>query len=356
MMVNWRRTGRGAAASVLTYLLLASCGDGSATPPAEPVEAVEVSVRVLATGLQAPWGLAFLPDGTALVTERSTARLLSVTPDGVVTEVQTIPDVVFHGEGGLLGVAVSPDYETDQWVYLYYTTARDNRVARLRLGEAPEPVFTGIASARDGNGGRIKFGPDGMLYITTGDLGYTHDLAQDLTSPIGKILRITPDGQPAPDNPDPTSAVYSYGHRNVQGIAWDQDRRLYASEFGDHRFDELNLIEPGNNYGWPVVEGPGTDPQYTNPIATWKPSDASPSGITVVGDKVYIACLRGERLIQVNVDGSGSTDLLLYEYGRLRDVVPAPDGSLWVLTSNRDGRGAPTDDDDRVLRVELAQV
>jgi glucose/arabinose dehydrogenase len=219
------------------------------------------AVRTVATGLCVPWGLAFLPDGTALVTERDTAHLLSVTPDGRVTEVQRFPDVHLGGqgtagggEGGLLGLAVSPTYATDKWVYVYYATERDNRIA---------------------------FGPDGMLYVGTGETYYERDLAQDRTSFGGKILRITPEGKPAPGNPFGDSPVYSLGHRNVQGLAWDSRGRLFAAELGEDRWDEVNLIEPGHNYGWPVVEGTGNDARFTNPLVTWAPRDASPSGIAI---------------------------------------------------------------------------
>jgi glucose/arabinose dehydrogenase len=196
-----------------------------------------------------------------------------------------------------------------------------------------------------------------MLYATTGETFYRRDIAQDPTSLGGKILRLTPEGEPAPGNPIPGSPVYSLGHRNVQGIAWDADGRLYASEFGEDRFDELNLIEPGHNYGWPAVEGPSDDPRYTNPITTWKPADASPSGIAVAGNHIYVACLRGQRLYRVDLDGRNPQPLLANEYGRLRTVAQAADGSLWILTSNRDGRGQtdgrgdPRPEDDQILRL-----
>lgn len=308
------------------------------------------SIGSLATNLRAPWGLAFLPDGRALVTERDTARILAVDATGGVSEVQRLAEVQPRGEGGLLGIAVSPNYATDQLVYVYYSTAEDNRVARLRLGSPPEPIFTGIPVAGNHNGGRIAFGPDGLLYVGTGDAG-DRDRAQDRAFLGGKILRLTPEGRPAPGNPFGDSPVYSYGHRNVQGLAWNSAGQLYASEFGQNQYDELNRIEPGNNYGWPVVEGPSEDRRFTAPIATWATNEASPSGLAVLGDRVYMACLRGQRLYRIAFDGSSPEALLVGDYGRLRHVAAAPDGTLWVLTSNRDGRGRPTSSDDRILRL-----
>jgi glucose/arabinose dehydrogenase len=289
------------------------------------------AVRVLASGLCAPWGLAFLPDGTALVTERDTARILLVTADGRVSEVQRVSQARPRGEGGLLGIAVSPDYASDRWVYIYYLADQDG--------------FHG--------GGRIAFGPDGMLYAGTGETYYTRDIAQDPANLGGKILRITPDGDPAPGNPIPGSPVYSMGHRHVQGLAWDAQGRLFASEFGENEVDELNLIEAGRNYGWPTEEGPSDDRRFADPIATWAVAEASPSGIAIVGDQVYLACLRGERLYRIGLDGRNRQALGIGDFGRLRHVARAPDGSLWILTSNRDGRGIPERDDDRIIRVTL---
>jgi glucose/arabinose dehydrogenase len=310
------------------------------------------AVRTLVTDLSVPWGVAFLPDGTALVTERATRRLLSVTADGRVTEVGRIDEARPRGEGGLLGVAVAPTYDEDHWIYLYYTTDEDNRIARMRLGERPQPILAGIPAAGNHDGGRIAFGPDGMLYAGTGDAA-DRQRAQDRGNLGGKILRITPEGRPAPGNPFGDSPVYSYGHRNVQGLAWDAAGQLYASEFGQNTYDELNRIEPGRNYGWPVVEGVGDDGRFVNPVATWATSDASPSGIAVVGDRVFMACLRGQRLYRLGTDGRDAEALLVGAYGRLRTVARAPDGSLWVFTSNRDGRGSPASDDDRILRLTL---
>jgi glucose/arabinose dehydrogenase len=325
---------------------------------------VRVETSVVATGLEVPWDLVFTPDGEALVTERDSARLLSVDSSGNVEELQRLPEAG-GGEGGLLGIALSPDYESDGLIYAYYTTEEDNRVVRFRLGEDPEPILTGIPFRSYHNGGRIAFGPDGFLYVGTGDGGEPSN-AQDLNSLGGKILRITPEGEAPEDNPFPDSPVYSYGHRNVEGLAWDADGQLYASEFGSDRYDEVNRIEPGQNYGWPEVEGEGGEPDYTDPISTWSTSEASPSGAAILkggaipqweGD-FFMAGLRGQNLWRLDLDESGDVidrePLLQNEAGRLRHVVQAPDGSLWVLTSNRDGRGTPAPDDDRILRLAPA--
>ncbi len=311
-------------------------------------------VGVVAGHLEVPWGVAFLPGGDALVAERPTGRILRVTPAGAVSEVQRLAEVRDTGEGGLLGLAVSPGYHADGLVYAYFTGEQDNRIVRFRLGGRPQPILTGIRKAANHDGGRIAFGPDGMLYAGVGDAA-ERDLAQDRSALNGKILRMTPEGRPAPGNPFPGSLVYSYGHRNVQGLAWDSAGRLYASEFGQNRFDELNLIQAGHNYGWPVVEGVGHDARFTEPLVTWPTDEASPSGIAIIGDQLFMAALRGERLWRVRLDGAGGAGspvaLLAGAYGRLRTVVQAPDGSLWVTTSNRDGRGTPTEDDDRILRL-----
>lgn len=342
--------------------------EDTGTPELESTTAntgpVQVETTVIATGLEVPWGLVFTPDGEAFVTERDSSRLSSVDSSGNVEELQKLPESG-SGEGGLLGLALSPDYERDGLIYAYYTTDEDNRVARFRLGEDPEPILTGIPVQSYHNGGRIAFGPDGLLYVGTGDGGEPSN-AQDLNSLGGKILRITPDGEVPEDNPFSDSPVYSYGHRNVEGLSWDSSGRLYASEFGSNRFDEVNLIEPGGNYGWPEVEGYGGEPEYTDPISTWPTSEASPSGAAILkggaipqweGD-FFMAALRGQRLYRLDLDGSGTVvgqeELLRGEAGRLRDVVQAPDGSLWVLTSNRDGRGNPVSDDDRILRLAPA--
>jgi len=325
-----------------------------------------VGVSTIATDLEVPWSFAFLPGGDALVTERDSGKLLRVSPSGDVREIQTLPEGG-SGEGGLLGVAVSPDYEDDRYVYAYYTTEVDNRVVRFRMGETPEPILTGIPVNSYHDGGRIKFGPDGMLYVTTGDAGDSEN-SQDKNSLGGKILRIEPGGSIPPDNPFPDNPVYSYGHRNVEGLAWDAGGRLYASEFGENKWDEVNRIEAGKNYGWPEVEGRGgEDEGYVDPITVWPTSEASPSGAEIMVDgaipqwegDLFVTALRGERLWHLELDDSGEVvdreKLLDGEIGRVRDVTQAPDGSLWVSTSNLDSYGTQvSEQDDRILRLAPA--
>jgi glucose/arabinose dehydrogenase len=318
-------------------------------------------VDTVAEGLEAPWGIAFLPDGSALVSERDTTRVLAVSSDG--EQVRTVGRIGVaqpQGEAGLLGLAVSPTYDEDSLIYAYASTDRDNRVLRMEydgrsLGE-PEVVLDGIPNGYIHDGGRLEFGPDGHLYVSTGEIGEP-DLAQDPDSLAGKILRITPDGEPAPGNPDQDSPVWTLGHRNVQGLAFDDEDRLWASEFGANAWDELNLIEEGVNYGWPLVEGKGDMEEFRNPVAQWRTSDASPSGLAYAEGSLWMASLRGQRLWRVPVDEDGSIgepqDFFVGDHGRLRTVVVAPDGDLWLSTSNRDGRGDPAAEDDRILRVAL---
>lgn len=316
----------------------------------------------VAEHLAVPWGVAFLPDGTALVAERDTARLLRVSPSGSVTALGVVPGVKHGGEGGLLGLAVSPTFATDRAVFAYHTAASDNRVVRLTVDAnrliSVRPVLTGIPAGRIHDGGRMVIGPDGSLWIGTGETGNTA-LAQDLGSLGGKILRIRLDGTVPADNPFPGSPVWSYGHRNVQGLAFDSGGRLWASELGAHRFDELNLISKGRNYGWPAVEGKGGGGRYVDPVVTWPTDQASPSGLAIVDDVAYLAALGGQRLWQVPLTAAGAgapRAFLRGELGRLRTVVAAPDGSLWLATSNRDGRGSPVPADDRIVRLALTNV
>ncbi len=339
----------------------------SATGP-EPARSVAGgsppgTISIIATGLEVPWGLGFLPAGDAIVAERETARVLRIPAGGgAPSALLTLPGVDTNGtaEGGLLGLAVSPRYAQDQLLYAYYTSASDNRIVSFTSGGGPSsvrPVLTGLKSGNIHNGGRIAFGPDGKLYAGVGETG-ERGLAQDTSSLNGKILRINADGTVPADNPIAGSPIWSYGHRNVQGLAWDSAGRLWSSEFGQDRFDEVNLIEPGRNYGWPDVEGIGdTDGgRFTNPKVTWATDDASPSGAAVIGDTLYIGALQGKCVLRVTLSGTSATKeapLFANRYGRIRTAVAAPDGSLWFTTSNRDGRGDARNGDDHILRVQL---
>ncbi len=335
----------------------ASADPGGAGSPSSEPDADPSVVRTLVDQLEVPWGVDFLPDGSAVVTERTSGQVLGITADGATRRLGAIPAIA-EGEAGLLGVAVSPTFDSDRTLFFYLTTGTDNRVLSAVLGATtlgePTVVLDGIPRGFIHDGGRIAFGPDGYLYVTTGETG-DPALAQDPDSLAGKILRIAPDGAPAPGNPDPASPVWSLGHRNVQGLAWDDAGRLWASEFGDSTWDELNLIEKGGNYGWPVVEGAGGGDDFIDPQLVWPVEQASPSGLAYADGHLWMAGLRGQRLWRITVSRAGRasrpTAWFTEDYGRLRTVATAPDGLLWLTTSNRDGRGNPTPADDRIILV-----
>lgn len=309
----------------------------------------------VAAGLEVPWGIAFLPDGRALVAQRDAGSIVLVDPEAQeqdrVTEVGAVAVEAGRagGEGGLLGLALDPEDASS--LFAFVTTSTDDRVVRIALKddrlEQVEPVLTGIPSNLRHHGGRMTFGPDGHLYVGTGE-AQQPELAQDEESFGGKILRLSRDGG---------VEVWSRGHRNVEGLAFDAAGRLWASEFGDQRFDELNLVDRGGNFGWPEVEGDEGDDRFVRPKMTWTTEECSPSGLAIAQSTAFVAALRGERLWSVPLDGESvgtPTAHFVGEYGRLRTVVVAPDGSLWMTTSNTDGRGTPGSSDDRILRVAFA--
>ncbi|SEF96803.1 Glucose/arabinose dehydrogenase, beta-propeller fold [Actinacidiphila yanglinensis] len=344
----------------------ASPSAATSTPPAKGTVKVTGTV---ATGLSAPWGLVQLPDGTLLVGARDTGRISRVDPKThSVTQIGLVPGVTHTkgGENGLLGLAISPDYGSDHLVYAYFSTESDNRIASFlydpsrpkgeQLG-APDTILRGIPTGTLHNGGRIAFGPDGDLYAGTGETGQ-RALAQNMSSLGGKILRMTPDGQVPSDNPTPGSLVYSPGHRNVQGLAWDAQGRLWASEFGQDTWDELNLIRPGANYGWPTVEGIAHHPGFVDPVEQWHTDVASPSGVAYAAGCIWMASLKGERLWRIPLAGAKPSaapqSFLNGKYGRLRTVVALDDHTLLLTTSNTDDRGTPHPGDDRILQLTVS--
>jgi aldose sugar dehydrogenase len=326
------------------------------------VATAQPKVAVVVRGLDTPWALAFAPDGRLFVTERP--GRIRVVRDGHLDPVPVATlSVLEGGEGGLMGLALDPEFARTGFVYVCYTargrSERVNRVARLtlrgdRAGDE-RVLLDNLPGARIHDGCRLKFGPDGKLYATTGDAAQPA-LAQRPDSLAGKILRLEPDGSPPVDNPFRGSLVFSLGHRNPQGLAWDQGGRLWAAEHGPSAHDEVNRIQPGRNYGWPEATGRGSgDARFVDPVLESGSTTWAPSGIAFLGDDLFVAALRGRRLLRVALRPNGTVAavdaLLAGDYGRLRDVVLGPDGALWVATSNRDGRGFPEADDDRILRV-----
>jgi len=359
----------GLALSGCTY----SVADPAASAPADPIPknlgAGEVEPtggrKVVTSGLEAPWSVILDDsdgdgdgDGGALVSERDSGDVLYLDRDGSVRTIGTVPGVSHGGEGGLLGLALDDDHR----LFVYSTGEDGNRIQRcalsgsgkeMRLGR-PTTILDDLPAQSVHNGGRIAFGPDGMLYASVGD-ATDRGSAQDRDALSGKILRMTPEGDVPDDNPFDGSLVYSYGHRNVQGLGWAADGTMFAAEFGQDSWDELNVIEPGANYGWPTVEGKGGGEGMTDPVQQWRTDDASPSGLTVIGGTVFIANLKGERIRGIPVaDPTTAREYFVGDYGRIRTVLEGPDGSLWFVTNNTDGRGAAREGDDRIVSVELA--
>lgn len=323
---------------------------------------------VIAENLDTPWGLVFLPDNSLLVTERpGRVRLIDNSGHLQPEPVAVLEKVREIGEGGLLGITLHPDFSTNNFVYLYYTYQESggetlNRVVRMIYQDKQlkdeKIIIEGIPGASNHNGGRIKFGPDSYLYVTTGDTGNS-SLAQDINSLAGKILRVQDEGEAVADNPF-GNLVYSYGHRNPQGLAWDDLGRLWATEHGRSGvlsgFDELNLIEKGKNYGWPEIQGDETKSGMETPklhsgaTTTW-----APSGLAFVNNSLFFGGLRGQTLYEAVIEGEKLTlkEHFKGEFGRLREVVLGPDGYLYVSTSNKDGRGSPVPSDDRIIKFNL---
>ncbi|HEV8536472.1 MAG TPA: PQQ-dependent sugar dehydrogenase [Candidatus Limnocylindria bacterium] len=354
------------------------------TPSPRLGAAVVENVQLIATGLQAPWAIDLAADGRLFITERAgRVRVVQLGPGGGLRPEPwaTVPaSTVRDGEKGLLGIALDPDFARTRFVYLYYSYTAPgggtrNKLVRMRdengRGVEETVLLDGIPGNANHDGGRVKFGPDGKIYVTTGDAENGAN-AQNAASLAGKILRVNRDGSVPTDNPTAGSPVWSRGHRNVQGIAWHPDTgALYATEHGpsnpfpDCCNDEVNSIVPGGNYGWPIVRGAAGDPRFQDPaldsggFETWAPSGAAfATRPGPLRGSLIFATLRGQHLHRVVFAADGRTvgfreKLLTTQYGRLRDVYEIASGEFLVLTSNRDGRGLPVPDDDRVLLVTL---
>ena len=351
--------------------LLAGCDTSAPTSSARPTAhgsptASDVRrrpgpVRTVTTGIDVPWSIVFLPGGNALVSSRDTGRIIGVTRRGRRRVVGVVPGVVSNvsqgGEAGLLGLALHPRFASEPWVYAYHSTGSDNRVVRMRLRGGrlgrPQLVLDGIRMSVHHNGGGLAFGPGGHLFVSTGD-AERPSTAQERRSLNGKILRVTDTGRTPVGNPF-RNPVWTYGHRNVEGLAFDPQGQLWASEFGNKAKDELNRIVRGGDYGWPVVEGPDGPGGYRDPRASWDTDVCSPSGIAVRRGRAWLGALQGECVYSVVLRGParGRIRRHLRGHGRIRAVAAAPDGSLWVGTSNRDGRATPRRGEDRILRLPL---
>ena len=359
-------------AGVLVWIFRDTIFRSQLVQPVEPGSQTQQSERqgiwsevsVVASTLDTPWSLAFLPGGDILVTERN-GQVQRIGAEGTTYEVSGVQET---GEGGLLGMALHPDFTTNNYVYLYLTTAQDggltNRVERYTLQNdtlsGQTTILAGIPAASNHNGGGIAFGPDAKLYVTTGDAAQP-ELAQDTGSLAGKILRLNDDGSALSDNPF-NNLVWSYGHRNPQGITWDADKRLWSVEHGPsgerkgRGKDELNLVERGANYGWPVIAGDETADGMRSPVAHSSESNTwAPSGIAYYDGSLFFAGLRGQTLYEARIENDDSVTLTEHfngTYGRLR-AVGVHDNQLYFTSSNRDGRGKPLQDDDRIYRFSF---
>jgi glucose/arabinose dehydrogenase len=328
-----------------------------ASPTGRPSPKVSGTI---ATNLNVPWGIAFLQSGDALVSERDSGRIVRITGRGKVSAIGEVAGAVGAanlGEGGLMGIALAPgDEET---MFAFVTTSSDDRIVSCSLAGGrvgrPKEILTGIPSRTRHHGGRLLFDRQGLLFVSTGD-AENSSTAANRRSITGKILRIRPDGRAAPGNPY-GNRVWTYGHRNIEGLAFDSGGRLWATEFGAQEADELNLISKGRNYGWPSVEGRSGQPGLVTPKVVWSPTDTcSPAGLAITRSTAFVGALRGECLFAVPLNGTTAGKPRAYfarDYGRIRSVAAAPDGNLWMTTSNTDGRGDPGGEDDLILRVTL---
>jgi aldose sugar dehydrogenase len=309
---------------------------------------------VIAQDLQVPWAVDFLPNNTMIFTQRD-GEVKIIDPAGSETVGRIA--VTAHGESGLQGLAVDPDFSDNNYIYVYYTASDGNRVSRFVFNGTLKNetiLLDKIPSNNIHNGGRIKFGPDGLLYITTGDAG-NNASAQDLNSLAGKVLRMDKYGSIPVENPY-NNYVYTYGHRDPQGLAWGSNGTLYESEHGDNHNDEINILVSGGNYGWPLYQGNNTAPGYIAPMIVYTDYTLAPSGIAFYNNKLYVAGLRGSQLRQISLTSNGSSftgqQALFTQLGRIREVV-SHDGYLYIATSNTDGRGIPQLGDDKIIRITV---
>ena len=322
-------------------------------------------LAIVAKNLEVPWALAFLPDGSLLVTERKGIIRLIDKEGNLKAEPVAKIEVKQIAESGLHGIALHPNFENNRFIYLYYTYSGNsentlNRVSRFvfennsLLNETV--IVDTIPGAQFHDGGRIKFGPDKKLYITTGD-ALNPSLAQDTNSLAGKILRVNDNGSPASGNPF-GNRVYSYGHRNPQGITWDNQGRLWETEHGQTQTDEINQIEPGKNYGWPTIRGNQTQPRLDSPISHSGDNTWAPAGAAYLNGSIFFDGLRGQALFEAKIEDGKVTlkEHLKGELGRIREVIVGPDNMLYISTSNRDGRGIPASDDDKILRINPSML
>jgi aldose sugar dehydrogenase len=310
---------------------------------------------ILAENLNVPWAMDFLPNDTMIFTQRG--GIVSVLDNNGVKNIGNI-NVTAVGESGLLGVAADPQFSQNKYIYLYYTSSSGNRVSRFVLNDKLENetvLLDNIPSGSIHNGGRIKFGPDGKLYITTGDAN-NRTAAQDINSLSGKILRINKDGSVPADNPY-NNYVYTLGNRDPQGLAWNPANGiLYESEHGETQNDEINILISGGNYGWPIYQGNITAPGYISPLVVYTDYTLAPSGMAFYNNKLYVAGLRGSQVRQINLSDNGTSvtgqKAIITQIGRIRDVI-YHNGYIYICTSNKDGRGIPQVGDDKILRIKV---
>ncbi|HYV41722.1 MAG TPA: PQQ-dependent sugar dehydrogenase [Thermoanaerobaculia bacterium] len=366
----------------MTSLLLLGAAE---TPPdsrtVKTKDGITIKVETVVTGLEVPWSIAFTSATRILVTERP--GRVRVVENGVLRSapLAVISDVESRGETGLMGLTLAPDYEKSRFLYVAHAYAVPGgiRVRIVRFHDdgtglsQRKVILEGLPAARFHAGCRLRFGPDGKLYVTTGD-ATTREIAQQLDSLGGKTLRLNPDGTIPADNPFPGSPIFSYGHRNSQGLDWQPGTGLqFQTEHGPSGFDgpgggdEVNIVEKGKNYGWPVVHHKMSREGMVSPLLEFTPAIAPSGASFVTGSKLpalkgdfLFACLIGERLMRVRLDPADSRRVLdteplfVHEYGRLREVQNGPDGAIYFTTSNRDGRGSVRRGDDRILRLTQA--